>query len=1587
VVITVIPVNDPPVATPTPQTTPEDTPIVVCVPFTDQDPGDTHTAVACGGFPANGTLTSGPTVAAGQICFEYTPAPGFNGQDEVCITLCDDGTPQLCTTFQVPITVTPVNDAPVAVNDNGVTPEDAAVTINLLGNDSDPDNNLNPATTQVTSSPANGLVTINPVTGQATYTPNAGFEGQDTFSYVICDAGMPVLCDTADVVITVIPVNDPPVATPTPQTTPEDTPIVVCVPFTDQDPGDTHTAVACGGFPANGTLTSGPTVAAGQICFEYTPAPGFNGQDEVCITLCDDGTPQLCTTFQVPITVTPVNDAPVAVDDSGVTPEDVPVTINLLSNDSDPDNNLNPGTTQIVTSPSNGLVSINPGTGQATYTPNTGFNGQDTFSYVICDGGMPVLCDTADVVITVLPVNDPPVVVDDFGTSPEDTPITITVIGNDSDPDGNIDPSTLVVVGGPFHGTVTVDTVTGSITYTPNPNFTGLDSFSYQVCDNGLPVLCEVATVVINVTPVNDPPVANDNFATTPEDTPVLVNVLNNDSDTEGLNPSSVQIVTGPANGNVNINPTTGQITYTPDPDFTGQDTFSYVVCDNGIPVLCDTADVVITVNPVNDPPVAFNDNATTGENQILTGSVLPNDTDVDGNLDTTSVILISGPTNGTLVLNPDGTYTYTPNPNFVGTDQFTYEVCDTGIPVYCDQAVVVITVVALCPGDLVIDSFLPDTAVICFGGTGTLEVVASSSAGMTNASYEWVGPNGFTQSGNLIQVNHVGVYTVTVTDDAGCTVTGNVDVLLATPVALNPSVSNYTICENTPGPLVHPVGSILGSVFRIYQDNALTTEVPGGPFNMFDFNDPTFAAAAGFSNVINSTTPVLYEYYMVEEFTYAGVTCTSPAVLFSITVNPVPPTPAPLSNSAICAGETLQLTTGNVLGATYNWTGPNGYTSTEQNPYIVNATPAESGTYAVVVTNALGCVSDTGFVTVVVNPGIEIDSITGGGLYCSGDDVTITAFPSTTTNVTYTWFGQNGLVLQNQTGPSITFTSSVPAQSGTYTLVVTNEFGCESAPFSILVNIVPQPVTPAIFANSTVLCEGQTLTISTSPYTGTPVSYEWFFNGQSIGTTNVAQFVVSNTTSANTGQYSVVVTVDGCSSLPSAPIAVTVNAAPVAVAGSNSPVCVGAQIQLDATFNPNWSYQWTGPAGFFSTLRNPVINNATLANAGDYTLVVTNLVTGCQATSFPVVSVVVEPIPATPTVQNNGPVCIGSDYTLFVSADSTAGATYSWYNSVTNALVGTSTAGNGAFTISSSVAGDFAYYVIATSASGCSSSASNITTVRVDAIPFDDAYAGEDDWSCGQSFFTLGAVNPTQGTGIWSQSLTQAQAGVAIVSDVNPSTIVTNLLPGENYFYWTMSNGACTDYSSDTVLIWYETAPIANYDSVYVDQNSGTVIEVLLNDDVTTVDEWVVTILEQPLTGAATVNADGTISYTAGTNVFGFDQFVYQLCSEHCPALCDTAVVIVKVGESVGCDVPNIITPNNDGLNDVFTIHCLNEYPDNELLIFNRWGDQVFNAAPYRNDWGGTFNNNLLPEGTYFYILNLGDGSTPISGYVVIHR
>jgi len=186
--------------------------------------------------------------------------------------------------------------------------------------------------------------------------------------------------------------------------------------------------------------------------------------------------------------------------------------------------------------------------------------------------------------------------------------------------------------------------------------------------------------------------VAADDTATTDEDTPVTVPVQGNDSagpanENQALTTTAV---TAPANGTAVINPD-GSVTYTPDLDFNGSDSFTYTVCDSDN--ACATATVTVLVEMVSDPPVAVDDSVTTAEDTSVTFNVLVNDSDADGNLNPGSVSVLSSPSNGTLTNNGNGSFTYTPDANFNGSDSFSYQVCDSEN--VCDTADVLITVTA----------------------------------------------------------------------------------------------------------------------------------------------------------------------------------------------------------------------------------------------------------------------------------------------------------------------------------------------------------------------------------------------------------------------------------------------------------------------------------------------------------------------------------------------------------------------------------------------------------------------------------------------------------------------------------------------------------------------------------------------------------------------------------------------------------------------------------------------------------------------------------------------------------------------------
>ncbi|MDZ7900148.1 MAG: Ig-like domain-containing protein [Arcicella sp.] len=740
--ITVTPVPDPPVVVIVPIVMPEDSASkTVCMPITDADAGDLHAYTICGA-PQNGTAVVAIDNATHTLCITYTPYTNFNGQDSICVKVCD--LLGLCTSVTIPITVTPVNDKPMAINDVNVTPKATPVSGNVLTNDKDPDTGqtLTVTTTPVTP-PANGTVVLN-ADGSYTYTPNPTFVGTDSFKYKVCDSGTPTLCDTATVVIEVFDPattggNRPPIALNDNVTTPEGTPITIPVKANDTDPdGNTlsNPTIIPGSGPTKGTVVVNPD---GTVV--YTPTPGATGTDSFKYKVCDNGIPSKCDTATVTVELSPIpngpvnaNIAPNAVDDSKQTPKGSPVSGSVATNDSDPNVGQVLTFTQTST-PTNGTVTnFNPTTGTYTYTPNPTFVGVDQFTYKVCDNGTPVLCSSATVYIEVTNVlTYPPVVVVPTVTPtiPEDGGV-LTVCMPVTDVDA---PDTHTATPcGALNGTVTATINNATtphqvcFTYTPALNFTGIDSVCVKVCDSY--GNCTTVTVPVKVTPVPDPPVVTPVPVVVPEDGTVTTCMPITDPDANDTH--TISLCAAPKHGNasvaVNNNTTPHQlcITYTPLPNYFGNDTICVKVCDvNG---LCTNVLVPVVVTPVNDPPIAKNDIIDTPEGTPVSGNVLTNDTDPDGNPLTASGPLAgTGPAKGTVVINPDGTFTYTPTAGATGTDTFKYQVCDNETPSLCDTAMVTVTLTKpLTPGTNLAPIANPDVTSTLKDKPVTINVLAN---------------------------------------------------------------------------------------------------------------------------------------------------------------------------------------------------------------------------------------------------------------------------------------------------------------------------------------------------------------------------------------------------------------------------------------------------------------------------------------------------------------------------------------------------------------------------------------------------------------------------------------------------------------------------------------------------------------------------------------------------------------------------------------------------------------------------------------------------------------------------------------------
>ncbi|PYL45937.1 MAG: hypothetical protein DMF40_14250 [Verrucomicrobia bacterium] len=440
-------------------------------------------------------------------------------------------------------------------------------------------------------------------------------------------------------IVTGAPANSPPVANSQSVTTNEDNPKAITL--SGSDPNKDALTYTVTSNPSHGALSgTAPNVT-------YTPNVNYNGSDSFTFKVNDGQVDSADAT--VSITVTPVNDAPVADPQSVTTNEDTAKAITL--NASDTDGN---GLVFIITN--NPLHGNLTGTApNVTYTPNANYNGTDSFKFKVNDGT--VDSDEAIVSITIAPVNDAPAANADSVATNEDTAKAIVLTGSDIDGDA----LSFSIASGPSHGTLSG--TAQNVTYTPSVNYNGSDSFTFKVNDGK--VDSGAATVSLTIAPVNDAPVADSQSVTTNEDTARAIVLNGSDVDGDAL---TYTLASNPSHGT--LTGTAPNLTYSPAANYNGTDSFTFKVNDGA--ASSGVATVSITVSAVNDAPVANGQSITTPQN--VAKSITLTGSDVDG--DALTYAIVSSPSHGSLSGTPPNV-TYTPATDYTGSDSFTFKVND----------------------------------------------------------------------------------------------------------------------------------------------------------------------------------------------------------------------------------------------------------------------------------------------------------------------------------------------------------------------------------------------------------------------------------------------------------------------------------------------------------------------------------------------------------------------------------------------------------------------------------------------------------------------------------------------------------------------------------------------------------------------------------------------------------------------------------------------------------------------------------------------------------------------------------------------
>jgi len=876
-----------------------------------------------------------------------------------------------------------------------------------------------------------------------------------------------------------------------------------------------------------------------------------------------------------------------------------------------------------------------------------------------------------------------------------------------------------------------------------------------------------------------------------------------------------------------------------------------------------------------------------------------------------------------------------------------------------------------------------------CEGRTFTLNV----NPVVAGAGYEWTDDEGNTYFGANPEVPVNANYTLKITSVNGCVTTKELPIdVKVTPVITtlfdSGDADPCIVPDDTDVRLVADVFPANDGTYTYTWTTPDGTEMAPIPDSMLLIPNASSANANGtYSLVVNT-----------------GDGCKSNPVTNIVEVTDIPvPNPVISANAtSLCEGQTLTLTATEYpnISAEYRWQITSIMDTVTQSPILIldSVTTALNGIVSLQVYNGFCPSVGTATLSINVNTPLAQPEITAPTQFCAGGPIVLST--TEVSGASYLWEGPNFTATSST--PNIVIAAEASLQNnGGYTVQILAS-GCTSPKSEPLVISVVEILNAPIANNSGDIClDNATDIILFIDQDNTPagIEYRWYNAATDelvAGPNNFkSQIIEVGDLIEGTHQFYATQSFNGCESARSNITEVTIAAIPTELAQlcagdmticnvDNAVICAQAPTQGIGTWttdnpdviidDPNtpetalsglipgttYTFFWrlsNGVCGEYSATRLIVEVGVT----GSVAKVCNALVEECEGNA---VNLCANPLPTGFEGQWSQP---SSQAALGVTIDNV---------NASNTTVSTIEPGTpfNAYTF---------YWTVTDDIGLCT--AIDTMTVNVYGLPNEVALIDDTELiSCnGEAVVTAQSLSDGL-TGRWTSDNT----AITFDAPTNPTSGVSNLSFGMNILTWSLTSGACGDYSSDEIIVFYEDMPNAMDDLYDIGFSGSAILDVTENDQLFS-PEFDIKITSAPMNGTAEMTDDGQVNYVANQNFVGDDVFTYEVCNPTCASDCSTAQVTLKIGEDANCDVPSIMTPNNDGVNDEFMIPCIEtgNFPFNEVIIFNQWGDEIYRAAPYNNDWKGTYNGEDIPAGTYYYVIAFDRNTEPKAGFIIVER